>query len=469
MDAEDFVDVEDGNLVTRAPGVLWCQSYSFSINSLQNLNLKYVYSDFLINSEFSLQIKFKLNKGDVLYDFKFKDARSHNFKQSGLNWWSTAFDKLDNARANRSGNISEILIFAEGNALIFSINGFRFVKIHKTFNPSDIVISLTYPITNTNIIRSKEYCCEHINWNSLFSSITFNRQDINLEPSSCYIIDLNNKSVKQLSKVNKLSINTIKNESDLRIRDVDQKPEPNPKPKDEDKPKPKPKDDVDKPSDKEDGKKDPIKPDPKVEKDDFKNKDFPDEPKESVTINEKRESENTKLKSVERFSLTKTELKEVFDKALEHYIQRGFSKTQAELIIFQMGVSFCTSKNSVGDMHSHFIWQKENGNYVRIRKCEHVKMLLSLVRTPCNVERALLRQYSSRCLELLKEGKLVPGWTHAKKRGFKEEFAYLACDFIDPSHIKLSEEEKMAINSAQNYVLLKNKHKRSIVNVNQLW
>lgn len=459
MEADDFVDSEDGNLVTRAPGVLWCQSHSINIKSLQNFNLKYVYSESLANSDWTFQIKFKLERGDVLYDFKFKDARSHNFKQSGMNWWSTAFEKIESARANRIGNVCDILIFSEGNSLIFSVNGFRFVKIYKSFNPSDVILSLTYPIKNVEISNNKEYSSDFIGWNSIFSNISFNRQEINLEPSSCYSLNLNDKTVKPLVKAKPVSVTSIRKDLDLNIRDVNDKPQPVPKPKEDDKPKPKPKEE-DKPN-----------MDGKGDLDDSKSKagKVVEEPKENVIVNEKRESENTKLKSVERYSLTNNELKDVFEKAIEHYTKRGFSKAQSELIIFQMGISFCTSKNSVGDMQSHLIWQKEDGKHVRIRKNEHVKMLLSLVRTPCNVERALLRQNSPRCLELLKDGKLVPGWIHAKRRGFKEEFAYLACDFIDPSYIRLSEEEKMAINSAQNYVLLKNKHKRSIVNVNQLW
>nr|ACL13305.1 CPm [Cucurbit yellow stunting disorder virus]QTH19338.1 minor coat protein [Cucurbit yellow stunting disorder virus] len=459
MDREDFIDVGSDDLNTRRNGVLWCQSFNANVNKLKKFELKYIYTDRLNLSLFTLQLKFKLSRGNVLYEIKFNDPKSHNFKQVGLTWWSNAFEKLDSAKPNRIGYISTILIFPEGNDLIFSVNGFRFVKLFKSFDPTDLVISLTHPIQDIQIENAKDYCSNHVPWESVFMSCDLDNESIIPKSVNCYALDLNTNNVKSLEKLAAIDISQVKSSKDLNVREKSDEVKPKPKPKEDDS--------TEKKDEKSKDGSDQTENKQKKEADEKKNPS--EEPKTDPTVEEKPREVNSKLKGVERYPINRQELKKVFEGAVEHYVKGGFSRSQAELIIFQMGVSFCTSKNSIGDIHSHLLWEKEDGKIVRVRKGEHVKMLYSFVRTPCNIERAMLRMYSSQIFKLLKDGVLVPGWSHVKRRNFKEEYAYMACDFYDFSSIKLSEQEKLAANSAQNYVLLKNKHKRSIVNVNQLW
>nr|AVL25836.1 minor coat protein [Arracacha latent virus C] len=160
--------------------------------------------------------------------------------------------------------------------------------------------------------------------------------------------------------------------------------------------------------------------------------------------------------------------KEYFEFIKDHYRKRNFHEDDLERIIFQMGISFCTSKNSICDRSNSLLWKDSKGAMKRIRKSTHSRVLQSLSKSNWNVERSLLRNRSDQILNMLRNKELEWPTRHAFLRGIKPEYAYMACDFFDLKKSNLSEAEHIALNSAMLYTALKHKHKRTIVNVNQI-
>nr|QNN88893.1 minor coat protein [Strawberry pallidosis-associated virus] len=159
---------------------------------------------------------------------------------------------------------------------------------------------------------------------------------------------------------------------------------------------------------------------------------------------------------------------EIFKKMKDYYTRAKLTPEDAELIIYQMGVSFCTSKSSVNDTSNFILWKDSEGRIRKFGKGIHSRLIQELSKSPCNVERTLLSSRSKEILELLRQKKLDWPFNHANKRGIMPEYAYLACDFLNLKKVSLSEGEKLAMTSQQMYARLVNKHKRAIVNVNQL-
>lgn len=159
---------------------------------------------------------------------------------------------------------------------------------------------------------------------------------------------------------------------------------------------------------------------------------------------------------------------EIFNRAKKFYIDVGVPPEDVELLIFQMAVSFCTSKNSMGDSSSALFWKTRDGNISKFLKSSHSRLLNSMSKVPCNVERILMRNRSEKILGLLRSKRLEWPFNQAIRRGLKPEYAYMACDFLDLKNLQLTEGEQLAITSVSMYSNLRNKHKRTIVNVNQI-
>ncbi|ABY66970.1 CPm [Bean yellow disorder virus] len=474
MEAGDLYEEIDGVVYSRNEAKLWCQSHTLNIQNVQVMRLEYLHSLALSQTKFVLQIKFIVNTGNLIYEFKFNDPSSHKFKETGGRFWSSAFESLGNARAFRVGALCSIDLVKEGSNWNLSLNGFKYVKIKGTFNPSDLIISLAHPGDGIDVDRFNVYKTNFVRFKSLFNTFLVNNENHQPSKIHTYILMMNTDQLISMKLRDAVDITSIKTEKDFNVslekdenkEKPDKKPseevKPQPKPSPQPQPKPVP---VDENSNKKND------PGNNIEKtgEEAKIPVVETEPNIPVNITEKRSNVKSKLKRIEKYRLFSTEIERIFEECKSYYIKLGFDSIQAELIIFQFGVTFCTSKNAIGDLTSHLIWENDKGENIRLKKSDHVRLLNSLTKTVCNVERLMLRYYSPKILTLLKEGALVPGWYHANKRGFKPEYAYLACDFYDPSKLRLSEQELQAINSDQNYVLLKNKHRRSIVNVNQLY
>lgn len=180
-------------------------------------------------------------------------------------------------------------------------------------------------------------------------------------------------------------------------------------------------------------------------------------------------TEKSKLVSTNHFTLSPSEDKNIFERVIEKYQSMGFSKDQAKLIIYQLGVTFGTSRNCMGDSVSSLVWTTNDGQNVKLSKGTHSSFLNSLSKRKCNVERELLRRRSSEILALLRARRLVYPERLSRKKGMDYPYSYMACDFLDYSTLSLTQEELLALNSGQQYVRLHNKHRRSIVNVSQLY
>nr|BAC66368.1 duplicated coat protein [Cucumber yellows virus] len=161
-------------------------------------------------------------------------------------------------------------------------------------------------------------------------------------------------------------------------------------------------------------------------------------------------------------------LRRIFEKVRKHYVDSGIKESDAELLIYQMGVSFCTSKNAMSDNSNFIFWKTVSGTNKRFSKSAHSRMLNNQTSQCCNVERLLLRSRSLLIFNLLKRKQLEWPHLHAQRRGLRPEFAYMACDFYDLKALPLSEAEILALNESHKYSLFRNKHKRTIVNVNQI-
>nr|WQG15658.1 coat protein minor [Lettuce chlorosis virus] len=474
MDREDFYEDVDGQIMIRADNIMWCQSHGMSILDVEDLTFNYLHSAEVNDSKFIFQIKITIPDGHLIYEFKFNDIKSHTFRQAGGKTWSNAYDTIGTPRAFKVGVNQSINLKKEKGDWILTINGFRYIKIKGVYSPTDMALSLAYPIGSTYFDRNKMYITDFVRFKSVFQNVSLNGNEFQPKSIRTYTLNLNTNDVMNMKVGGPLELVNIKSLADFNIReeDVIQKPAPKPEndlpPEVEKKPIPQP---------------EPQKPKPDVSKPDVNMK--PGEnvkppnpippipgtliPVKQSDVTDLSEDIKSNIQAVERFKLYHTEIEDIFSKCVKHYVDRGFSPGQAELIIYQMGISFCTSKNSMGDLHSHLIWKREDGKSIRLKKCDHVKFLNSLSRRACNVERILLKYYSDRILELLKKGVLTPGYHHAKRRGVKQEYAYLVTDFFDYGKLRLSDQELQVMTSDFNYVLLKNKHKRSIVNVNQLY
>nr|WIC44022.1 minor coat protein [Lettuce chlorosis virus] len=474
MDREDFYEDVEGQIMIRADNHTWCQSHSLNIQDVNDLTFTFNNSSDVLSSKFIFQVKISIPDGNLIYEYKFNNSSSHTFRQAGGRTWSNAYDVVGAPRILRAGINHSIEFKRESRDWILFVNGFRYIKIKGVYSPGDMTISLAYPMGSNNLDKTKVYITDFVRFKSIFHSIILNGSEFQPKSIRTYTLNLTTNEVINMKIGRALEFTNIKDIKDFDIRDDKPNPVPNPKPVDnlppevEKKPVPLP---------------DPVKPIPLPPKpiDNTKDKQEAEVlkpviplPDFNVPIKQSEVTDSTQdiksdVQAIERFKLYHTEIEDIFNKCIKHYVDKGFSADQAELIIYQLGISFCTSKNSLGDLSSHVIWKRKDGKLVRIKKCDHVKFLNSLSKRACNVERIMLRYYSDRILELLKKGSLVPGFHHAKRRGVKQEYAYLVTDFFDYSKLRLSDQELQVMTSDLNYVLLKNKHKRSIVNVNQLY
>lgn len=186
------------------------------------------------------------------------------------------------------------------------------------------------------------------------------------------------------------------------------------------------------------------------------------------TITQDEKQSDSGIKAIVYQPFSSQEDTRIFNSMINWYVDKGLSAKQAELVIYQMGVSFCTSTNSCANTNLSLIVNKTDGSLLRLKKSDHVTRLQLLTNKYCNVERTLLRNRSDTIFKLLKARVLFPPVRHAKTRGLKADMAHMACDFMDYASIPLSDEEILALSTVQRFVAMKNKHRRSIVNVNQL-
>uniref|UniRef100_A0AAU6NE80 Minor coat protein n=1 Tax=Yam virus 1 TaxID=3123105 RepID=A0AAU6NE80_9CLOS len=465
MEADDLIVEEYEQLTPRANNYIWGQSFSLPLNQITNsLELSYLYSSDVVSSPLSLQVKFIIPNGNVAYQFIFKNPDSHSVKQTGGNNWFSAFTKLADARANRVGQEARITILKEKQNYILSLNGWRFIEISGSYNPSDVIVTLLYQPIEENFSIINNHSSNFIKFLSLFRVINLNNSEFKPNLVSVYLIDsiTNRKISLKIDRI--IDFYSVKSYTDLNIKEIDV-----PKPKE-------PSTDKEKQSEPSVTQQEKVveqKPGEKKKEDIDKSNSqvvLTEADKEKVNkMAEEKKLGASKLKKIETNKLGRDDMEEIFEKAKMFYMKRGLSSEQSELLIYQMGVSFCTSRNSIGDLNSHLVWTTEKGENIKIFKGYHVRLLTALCKTVCNVERLILKNKSKIILELLRSEILKLPLNHARKRGIKPQFAYLACDFLDLSGVNLSEEEQLALNSSMHYVLMKNKHKRSIVNVNQLF
>nr|WLT68068.1 minor coat protein [croton golden spot associated virus C] len=464
MENDDFVENLDGQLVIKADKNMWCQSHNMTLSEIIDLSLTFTTTTTVMLSKFLFHIKITIPDGYLIYEYKFNNSHSHTFRQSGGKILSNAYDTIASPRTLKPGENNVVRLNKEGQDWFLSINGFRYIRIKGIYKPTEMIMSLAYPAENITLDSSSIYLTDFIKFKSLFHTSSLNGNDFQPKYIKCYILNLNNNSTINLKIGKALDFDNIKTIADFNIREnkstsntnhestttvssvnLSVKPDINANINTV------------------------LKP---IEGNNTISQTFESQVNaqvKSVEDIEQTQSTRSKVKSIERSKLTVVEIEELFRKCCDHYLRKGFDEHQPELIIFQMGVSFCTSRNSIGDLVSHLIWERSDGKFVRIKKCDHVKLLNSLCKINCNIERVMLRHYSNRILTLLKAGLLTPAYHHANQRGIKSEFAYLVTDFFDYGKLKLSDQELQVLNSDMQYVLLKTKHRRSIVNVNQLY
>nr|AFA36241.1 coat protein minor [Potato yellow vein virus] len=158
-------------------------------------------------------------------------------------------------------------------------------------------------------------------------------------------------------------------------------------------------------------------------------------------------------------------IKSVLEKLI---IKQKILRGSSEISVIHLKHSIVPSKNSMSDPHSYVVWRCEDGKNRRFYKNRHSKFLnMTFGESPRNVERIYLRSRSAEILEKLRNRVLIWPKTHANKRGLLPEYAYLACDFFKFEDVALSDSERLALNSPNTVISLKNKYRRNIVNVNQ--
>nr|QTP76590.1 CPm [Potato yellow vein virus] len=177
---------------------------------------------------------------------------------------------------------------------------------------------------------------------------------------------------------------------------------------------------------------------------------------------------NKNLVVINSGDFSKQEAEKIKSELEKFYMKQKVLREDVDDLVLQLGVSFCTSKNSMSDSHSYVVWRCEDGKNRRFYKNRHSKFLnMTFGESPRNVERIYLRSRSAEILEKLRNRVLVWPKTHANKRGLLPEYAYLACDFFKFEDVALSDSERLALNSPNTVISLKNKYRRNIVNVNQ--
>nr|AFA36237.1 coat protein minor [Potato yellow vein virus] len=177
---------------------------------------------------------------------------------------------------------------------------------------------------------------------------------------------------------------------------------------------------------------------------------------------------NKNLVVINSGDFSKQEAEKIKSELEKFYMKQKVLREDVDDLVLQLGVSFCTSKNSTSDPHSYVVWRCEDGKNRRFYKNSHSKFLnMTFGESPRNVERIYLRSRSAEILEKLRDRVLVWPKTHANKRGLLPEYAYLACDFFKFEDVALSDSERLALNSPNTVISLKNKYRRNIVNVNQ--
>nr|WLT68061.1 minor coat protein [croton golden spot associated virus C] len=464
MDYEDFIETIDNQVVTRADNNMWCQSHNMLLSDVSDLSLTIATTSDMMSSKFIFHIKITIPDGYLIYEYRFNDNKSHTFRQSGGKTWSNAYDTIGSPRMLKLGADNVIRIYKDNQDWLLAINGFKYIKIKSIYKPTDMILSFAYPIGNFTLNKSKSYITDFVRIKSIFKVSLLNNNDFQPRYIRCYLLNLNSNDSFNLKVGNALQFNTIKSTQDLNIREEEvEKSKP-----------------VNTSPTQSDDNNTPTKTSSKLEAQSDKSEmsNVIDLNKSDVMLEtstkpiediEQNMLAKSKIKGVERYKLTNSEIELLFKKLVDHYIKKGFDEYQAELIIFQMGISFCTSKNSIGDLTSNLIWERSDGKTIRLRKSDHVKFLYNLCKVNCNLERVILKYYSEKILRLLKNGQLIPAVHHANRRGIKSEFAYLFSDFFDYSKLKLSDQELQVLNSDMQYISLKTKHRRSIVNVNQLF
>ncbi|ALE18224.1 minor coat protein [Tetterwort vein chlorosis virus] len=473
MDLEDLFSEDKSELLVRANNDIWSQSVGMNLKNIRRLELRYKYGSGEMETNYILHLKFIIPDGNLIHEFSFNHPGSHKFKQTGGRFWSSAFDELEKCRPNKIGHLGHFSVVEEGDYYYLAVNGWRHVRVKKSHQPTDLIISLVNTDTSGILDPAVQYQSNFVKWNSLFSEITLNNVKSEIKAVTISMTRSNTGKRTDLKPAQGLDFENARRFSDLNVKEVGRDDDNNdnikpPKPNiPDDNIKPKPKNDsINPPGPKPEGKGD-------EEGKDVDNSNVKPEPNLVVdpsTIIDVSNSISTrsKLRGVGRYALRYDVLESIMKKMIAYYVTMGFDDIQAKLIIYQFGVSFCTSKNSTADKGSHLLWDTKDGRVLQLKKCDHVRMLNRLSPEPCNVERLLLRSRSKEIFQLLKNGVLKTSLVHCKKRSLKPEWAYLACDFYDLSVLDLSESELLALNSPALYVLLRNKHKRSIVNVNQL-
>nr|UYO08067.1 minor coat protein duplication [Crinivirus sp.] len=89
-----------------------------------------------------------------------------------------------------------------------------------------------------------------------------------------------------------------------------------------------------------------------------------EKPIDNLVVQEIGPSKNFVSTNSSRISLDADS--KIFEFAISYYKAKGISAEDSKLLIYQMGVSFCTSKNAISDNNHYLIWKDNNGKSKRL-------------------------------------------------------------------------------------------------------
>nr|UYO08063.1 minor coat protein duplication [Crinivirus sp.] len=440
LQIEEWSEIEDNEeenqTVKDVKSNTFIQYFEISYKDFDNIEF-----DFKNFSKFSslkaiFSIRFIIPNGVIVYSFNTAEIKGHSIQQHGGSLITYGYWIVDPPRKINADVSCPFKIFKTEADVMISLFGWRCYGIKGSFSPSKIQICISLPVNDYKLSKDKKYLSNYLIFEEFINNLKVNNNIYTIKSFFLLYSDRVRNYTHPLTLVKSLKLSEIKDSSDLKILEMNDqitKPISNVA--------------VEKPANTVE-----VKP---MEK-----------PIDNLVVQEIGPSKNFVTTNSSRISLDADS--KIFEFAVSYYKAKGISAEDSKLLIYQMGVSFCTSKNAISDNNHYLIWKDNNGKAKRFYKSAHSRMLNSLIELPCNIERLLLRNRSDEILDLLRKKALEWPLNHAIRRGIKPEFAYLACDFFDLKKAVLSEQEMLALNSTQFYVQMRHKHKRVIVNVNQL-
>nr|AFA36239.1 coat protein minor [Potato yellow vein virus] len=177
---------------------------------------------------------------------------------------------------------------------------------------------------------------------------------------------------------------------------------------------------------------------------------------------------NKNLVVINSGDFSKQDVEKIKSELEKFYMKQKILREDVDDLVLQLGVSLCTSKNLMSDPLRPVVSLIEAAKNSGFYKTRHLKnSTMNQGQSSISVNPPYVRSRSVEQLETSCNRVLVWPKTHANKRGLLPEYAYLACDFFKFEDVALSDSERLALNSPNTVISLKNKYRRNIVNVNQ--